>query len=259
MVENKLSPTSITSNLGTHFIGQRVIYYPSLTSTMEMARQEARLGAGEGTVIIADEQTAGRGRLKRVWVSPKGNIALSVILYPSVVNLPSLIMLSSLAVVHSIEAVTGLKTQIKWPNDVLVNDRKVCGILIESSMRGDLVDYAIIGIGININLRPSDFPEIQSAATSLSAELGRDVSRLMVVRRLLVEVERLYLTLRAGGAIYEEWRDSLMTLGRKIRVKSGKTVYEGVAESVDRDGSLLLRRSNGTLSRIVAGDATLRD
>jgi len=258
MLENNLSPASVTSNLGTHFIGQRVICYPSLTSTMAAAKQETQLGAVEGTVIIADEQTAGRGRIKRVWLSPKGSIALSIILYPSVVNLPSLIMLASLAVVHSIEAVTGLRSQVKWPNDVLVNDRKVCGILIESSLRGNIVDYAIIGIGVNVNLRLSDFPEIQSTATSLSAELGRDVSRLRVIRRLLVEVERLYLALQAGESIYEEWRDSLVTLGRRVKVKSGKTVYEGIAESVARDGSLLLRHSNGNLSKIVAGDATLR-
>jgi len=259
MLENNLSPASVTSNLGTHFIGQRVICYPSLTSTMAAAKQETQLGAVEGTVIIADEQTAGRGRIKRVWLSPKGSIALSIILYPSVVNLPSLIMLASLAVVHSIEAVTGLRSQVKWPNDVLVNDRKVCGILIESSLRGNIVDYAIIGIGVNVNLRLSDFPEIQSTATSLSAELGRDVSRLRVIRRLLVEVERLYLALQAGESIYEEWRDSLVTLGRRVKVKSGKTVYEGIAESVARDGSLLLRHSNGNLSKIVAGDATLRE
>jgi len=259
MVENNLSPASITSNLGTNFVGQRVIYYPSLTSTMEVAKQEAQLGAVDGTVVIAGEQTAGRGRIKRVWLSPKGSIALSIILYPSVVNLPSLIMLASLAVVHSIEAVTGLRSQVKWPNDVLINGRKVCGILIESSVRGNIVDYAIIGIGVNVNLRLSDFPEILSTATSLSAELGRDVSRLRVIRRLLAEVERLYLALQAGGSIYEEWRDSLVTLGRRVRVKSGKIVYEGVAESVARDGSLLLRHSNGNLSKIVAGDVTLCD
>ena len=259
MVENNLSPASITSNLGTHFVGQRVIYYPSLTSTMEVAKQEAQLGAVEGTVIIADEQTAGRGRIKRVWLSPKGSIALSIILYPSVVNLPSLIMLASLAVVHSIETVTGLRSQVKWPNDVLVNDRKVCGILIESSVRGSTVDYAIIGIGINVNFRLSDFPEIPATATSLSAELGREVSHLRIIRQLLVEMEGLYLVLQAGGSIYEEWRDSLVTLGRRIQVKSGRTVYEGVAESVARDGSLLLRHSSGNLSKIVAGDATLRE
>jgi len=259
MVDNNLSLASITSNLATHFIGQRVIYYPRLTSTMEVAKQEARLGAVEGTVVIADEQTAGRGRIKRAWLSPKGNIALSLVLYPSMVYLPSLIMLASLAVIHSIEAVTGLRSQVKWPNDVLVNGNKVCGILIESSIRGNIVDYAIIGIGINVNLKLSDFPEISPTATSLSDELGRDVSRLRVIQRLLVEVERLYLALQAGGSIYEEWRDSLVTLGRRVRVKSGKTVYDGVAESVARDGSLLLRHSDGDLTKVVAGDATLRD
>jgi len=259
MVENSLSPASITNNLETHFVGQRVIHYPSLSSTMEVAKREAQQGAVEGTVIVADEQTAGKGRIKRVWLSPKGNIALSVILYPSVAYLPSLIMLASLAVVHSIEVVTGLSPQLKWPNDVLINGKKVCGILIESNVRGDTVDYAIIGIGVNVNLRLYDFPEIQPTATSLSEELGRDVSRLNIIRCLLVEIERLYLASAAGGSIYEKWRDSLVTLGRRVYVKSGETIYEGVAESVAKDGSLLLRHPDGSLSKIVAGDVTLRD
>lgn len=259
MVEDSLSPASITNNLVTRFIGQRVIYYSRLTSTMDVAKREAQQGAVEGTIIIADEQTAGRGRLKRAWLSPKGSIALSIILYPSLLYLPSLIMLASLAVVHSIESVTGLKSQIKWPNDVLVNGKKVCGILIESDVRGNRVDYTIIGIGINVNLRLSDFPEILPTATSLSNELGRGVSRLSLIRRLLVEIERLYLTLQAGGSIFEEWRDSLVTLGKRIRLKSGKTIYEGIAESVASDGSLLLRQSDGSLTKIVAGDATLGD
>jgi len=259
MVEKSISPASITNNLETHFIGQRVIYYPSLASTMEVAKQEAQKGAAEGTVIIADEQTAGKGRIKRVWLSPKGSIALSVILYPGVAYLPFLTMLASLAVTHSIEAVTGLKSQVKWPNDVLINGKKVCGVLIESNVRGDIVDYAIIGIGVNVNLRLYDFPQIQPTATSLSDELGRDVSRLNVIRCLLVEIERLYLALLAGGSIYQEWRDSLVTLGRRVRVKLGDTIHEGIAESIAEDGSLLLRHSDGSLSRIVAGDVTLRD
>lgn len=259
MVEDSLSPASITNNLVTRFIGQRVIYYSRLTSTMDVAKREAQQGAVEGTIIIADEQTAGRGRLKRAWLSPKGSIALSIILYPSLLYLPSLIMLASLAVVHSIESVIGLKSQVKWPNDVLVNGKKVCGILIESDVRGNMVDYTIIGIGINVNLRLSDFPEILPTATSLSNELGRGVSRLSLIRRLLVEIERLYLTLQTGGSIFEEWRDSLITLGKRIRLKSGKTIYEGIAESVASDGSLLLRQSDGGLTKIVAGDATLGD
>jgi len=260
MEGDSLSAASITDNLETHFIGQRVICYPRLTSTMEVAKREAaRRGAAEGTVIVADEQTAGKGRLKRIWLSPKGNIALSVILYPDVAYLPSLIMIASLAVVHCIEAVTGLKSQIKWPNDVLINGRKVCGILIESDVKGNMVDYAIIGIGINVDLRLSDFPDILSTATSLSHELGREVSRLDVIRQLLVEIERLYLTLQTGGSIYEEWRDSLVMFGRRVRVKLGRTIYEGVAESVTTDGSLLLRHSDGSLTKIVGGDVTLRE
>ena len=259
MVGNSLSAASITTNLETRFIGQRVIYYPSLTSTMEVAKREAQQGAAEGTVIIADEQTAGKGRMKRVWLSPTGSIALSIILYPDVTYLPSLVMLASLAVVHSIEAVIDLKAQVKWPNDVLINGKKVCGILVESEVRRNIVGYAILGIGINVNLRLADFPEISPIATSLSEELGREVLRLDLVRRLLVEIERLYLALPAGGTIYEEWRDRLMTLGKRVSVKWGTTRYEGIAESVAREGSLLLRHSDGSLTKIVAGDVTLRD
>ena len=256
---DRLSSASITDSLETHFIGQRVIYYPRLTSTMEVAKREARRGAVEGTVIIADEQTGGKGRIKRIWLSPTGNIALSIILYPRVAYLPSLIMLASIAVVYSIETVTGLKSQLKWPNDVLINGKKVCGILIESQVRGNRVDYTIIGIGINVNLRLSDFPDISLIATSLSDKLGREVSRLDMIRRLLVEVERLYLTLPSGESIYQQWRDRLVTLDRRVQVRWNKTMYEGIAESVARDGSLLLRHPDGSLTRVVAGDVTLRD
>ncbi len=259
MVDDSLLPAAITNNLETRFIGQRVIYYPSLTSTMEVAKREAQQGAVEGTTIIADEQTAGKGRMKRLWLSPRGSIALSVVLYPDVAYLPSLVMLASLAVVHSIEAVTGLEAQVKWPNDVLIRGKKVCGILVESELRRDTVNYAIVGIGVNVNLRLVDFPEILPIATSLSDELGREVSRLELIRRLLVEIERLYLALPVGESIYEEWRDRLITLGRRVIVNWGTTSYEGIAESVASDGSLLLRHADGSLIKIVAGDVTLRD
>ncbi len=257
MADDTLSAEAITRDLGTRLVAQKVLYYPSLTSTMDIARQQARQGTLEGTVIIADEQTAARGRLKRTWLSPRGNIALSLILFPDLSHLSSLIMLASLAVVHSITSVTGLKPQIKWPNDVLISGKKVCGILIENSVQKNGVEYAIVGIGIDANLRLADFPEIQPIATSLSDELGREVSRLEVIRSLLVEMEGLYQVMMDGGSLYPEWRDSLVTLGKKVRVTEGDTVIEGIAESVDRDGSLLLRRPDGTLSRIIAGDVTL--
>ena len=258
MKKDSLSPAAITRNLATKSIGQRVIYYPRLASTMEVAREEAQRGAPEGTAVIAGEQTVGQGRMGRVWLSPEGSIAMSVILYPEIVYLPSLIMVASLAVVHSIELVTGLEPQVKWPNDILIADKKVCGILIESKVRGKVVDYSIIGIGVNVNLTPSDLGEFPLPATTLSEELGRVVSRLDIVRQLLIELDRLYLSLLAGGSVYEEWRDRLVTLGKQVRVTWGKARYDGIAESVARDGSLQLRRADGSLTRVVAGNVTLR-
>jgi BirA family biotin operon repressor/biotin-[acetyl-CoA-carboxylase] ligase len=256
MVEDSLSAADITHGLNTSFIGQEVSFYPSLPSTNDMAKGQARQEAKEGTVIIAEEQTAGRGRLGRGWLSPRGSIALSIVLYPPLNYLPSLIMVASLAVANSIEQVTGLKAQLKWPNDVLVNNKKVCGILIESDVRGDRVDYAVIGIGLNANLNPAEFPQIAPLATSLSQELGRDISPRELIRSLLMEAERLYLAL-PGDWVFQQWRDRLVTLGKSVRVSSGEATYSGVAESVASDGSLLLRQPDGNLVKIVAGDVTL--
>ena len=258
MVADDFSSEAITSGLETRFIGQRVIYQPKLASTMEAAKAESRRGAPEGTVVIAGEQTRGRGRMERIWLSPRGGVYLSIILYPTRDFLSSLIMVASLAVVHSIKAVTGLQSQIKWPNDVLIGEKKVCGILIESSLQGSAVNYAVVGIGINANLKTADLVDVTLAATSLSGELGGEVSRLELVRRLFSEFERLYLSL-PGETVYQEWRNSLVTLGRKVCARSGSAVYEGIAESVVRDGSLLLRRPDGSLIPVSAGDVTLRD
>jgi BirA family biotin operon repressor/biotin-[acetyl-CoA-carboxylase] ligase len=259
MKDSSLSSAAITDNLGTRFIGQKVIYYPSLPSTNDAAREEAQKGAVEGTVIVAGEQTAGRGRMKRGWLSPRGSIALSIILYPELTYLPSLIMVASLGVARCIEKVAGLKAEIKWPNDVLINGKKVCGILIESEVKGKRADYAVTGIGINVNLKPADFPQMPPTATSLYQELGRDVSQLDIIRCLLAEIESLYLALPTGDAVYKQWRDSLVTLGKRVQVSSEETSYEGIAESVASDGSLILRQPDGSLRKIVAGDVTLRD
>jgi BirA family biotin operon repressor/biotin-[acetyl-CoA-carboxylase] ligase len=259
MAAEDLSPASITRRLKTRFIGQKVLYFPRLASTMDVARREALRGAAGGTVIMAGEQTAGRGRLKRRWLSPPGNIALSVILYPDVSSLPYLIMIASLAVVRSIEVVTGLKARIKWPNDVLIAGRKVAGILIENEVRGNRVACAVIGIGINVNIKPSNLDAASVLATSLGDELDKNVSPADVVRQLLVEMERLYLALPDGEDVYQEWRDRLDTLGKRVCVISGGTRLEGIAESVDRSGALILRQDDGSLASIIAGDVTLRD
>ena len=257
MVENSLSSESISRNLDTCYIGRRIIYYPSLTSTMEVARKEARRGAVEGTVVIADEQTVGKGRKQRAWITTRGNIALSLILRPQISHLSYMVMIASLSVANSIEAVTGLKVQIKWPNDVLINGKKVCGILIENDIRGDKVAYSIIGIGINVLINSDEYPDLLSSATSLSGESGTGVSRVDVICRLLKETEELYDKLPAGASIYQEWRDRLTMLGENVKIISGDNLVEGFAESVNRDGSLLLRYPDGSSTKIIAGDVTL--
>ena len=252
-----LSESTITSGLDTGLIGKRVIYRPVLASTIETARLEAQKGALEGTVVVSGRQTGGRGRMKRLWLSPRGSVALSIILRPSSSYLHCLVMLASLAVVYSIREVSGLESQIKWPNDVLIDGKKVCGILIENAWQKQNIDYAILSIGINADFKVSDFPEIAASATSLADESGKPVSRLSLIRQLLVEIERLYLS-SSREFIFEEWRKRLVTLGREIQVRMGDALYRGVARSVETDGSLLLEEPDGNLVRIVAGDATLR-
>lgn len=226
---------------------------------MDTARQEARQGAKEGTVVIAGEQTKGKGRLQRTWFSPSGNIAFSIILYPNIAILPYLIMIASLAVGYGIETVTGLKTQIKWPNDILIGGKKVGGILIENEVKGNRVSYTIIGIGINVDLKVSEFTEIATTATSLKRESEKVIQRTKIIRSLLIEFERLYLSLPAAEPIYKAWRDRLATLGRKVKVKTGNITLEGIAESVDTSGALMLRQADDSLIRIIAGDITLRE
>ncbi|MFH1485692.1 MAG: biotin--[acetyl-CoA-carboxylase] ligase [Chloroflexota bacterium] len=259
MTDSTLSPSAISSNLTTQFVGGRVLYYRSLPSTMDVAKQAARDGAPEGTIVVADEQTAGRGRLQRQWLTPPGSgIALSIILRPDLACLRGLSMVASLATVRAIQKVTGLASSIKWPNDVLIRGKKVCGILIDCELQGEEVETAIIGLGLNVNLEPAAFAEIADTATSLSAELAREVSRLEVLHSLLTQIERYYLALRSGASLREEWKDNLDTLGKWVRVWVGSTLEEGEACSVDTEGCLIVKRSDGTLVTILAGDVTLR-
>ncbi len=259
MVNKDLSVAAIKQDLTTRFIGQNIIYYTRIQSTMDAARREVQRGASEGTVVIAGQQTRGRGRLKRTWFSPGGNIALSVILYPDVVGLPYLVMIASLAAVRSLENVTGLKIQIKWPNDILIKGKKVAGILIENEFKNDKVAYAIIGIGINVALRHNDVSEISDFATGLEEELGFKISHEEIVKNLFTEFEHLYLKLPDSDDIFTAWQARLITLGQEVKATCGKETLEGIAESIDESGALIIRTNNGALTRVVAGDVTLRE
>ena len=241
----------------TDIIGRNIIYLPSVTSTMDIARLEAQKGAVTGTVIIAGEQKKGRGRLKRTWLSSKGSLALSIILRPELSEIPQLIMVASLAVIQAIEGETGLKAIIKWPNDVLINDKKVCGILIENNVMGNMVIYSIIGIGINVNIGIQELGSVTQPWTSLSQESGVEVELARLENKLFKEFDTLYNS--PPQLIFQNWRDSLVTLGKEVTVNDGQFAEEGVAESVNADGGLNLRRKDGKLVTINVGDVSLRN
>lgn len=249
-----LSADSIAKDLGTTLVGRQVVYKPVVTSTMDEARCLAVDGAAEGAVVFADAQTAGRGRFRRRWVTPPGeSIAVSIIFRPSGEQLPSLSQMGALAAAQAIEAVTGLSVALKWPNDLMVNGRKVGGVLVESDEGG----LAILGIGINVALDPESYAET-AAATSLALELGREVSRLGLLRRLLQELDRLYSELRSGGDLRTAWADRLRTLGQTIRVQTPTGVEEGLATAVDSHGALILRRRDGSQVKLLAGEVTMQ-
>jgi BirA family biotin operon repressor/biotin-[acetyl-CoA-carboxylase] ligase len=257
MTNNRKLANAVAGKLGTKFVGKRLHCYTKLTSTMIVAKEKASQGATEGTVIITDQQTSGRGRLGRTWLSPQGNLALSLILKPRLENLPQLIMVASLAVVKAIKAVSNIDATIKWPNDVLIRGKKVCGILIESEVKCDTVNFAVVGIGINIDLDTASFPEISAIATSLREQSGKKISRPKLVAALLSEVENLYLGALAGDPIHKEWREHMDTLGKWIEVKSGDTIERGKAEDVTEGGNLILRRPDNSIAEVIVGDVTV--
>jgi len=257
----KLSPEKIKSGLGTAFMGQNVLYYPTIGSTNDVAKEVARRGAPEGTLVIAEEQTAGKGRLGRRWLAPPGtSLLMSLLFYPDLApsQAQRLTMLCSLAVIEGIRVVTGLEPQLKWPNDILMNYKKVGGILTETGVTGDHLDYVVVGIGLNVNLEVSQAPEIAAKATSLWQELGRKVPRLRLLQEILKRIEGRYQRLGAGESPHEEWASSLITLGRRVWVTTPEGQEEGWAEGVDEDGALILRRGDGSTVLIAAGDVTLK-
>jgi BirA family biotin operon repressor/biotin-[acetyl-CoA-carboxylase] ligase len=259
MRDDSLTRERISRGLKTRCIGKRLLIFPVLASTMDIARQEAIKQAPEGTAVIAERQTAGRGRLKRTWFTTEGNIAVSIIIYPPKEYLQSLIMLASLAVLNSIRTLTGIKCQLKWPNDVLVGDKKVCGILIETKTQIDRLVYAVLGIGINVNMKMAEYPELFSIATSLSEVTDKPISRARLLRQLFTELERLYLGMLSGKSLFDDWSRNLSTIGKAVRVQSSEIILEGTAESVKEDGSLILRLDDNSVKRITIGDVSLRE
>jgi BirA family biotin operon repressor/biotin-[acetyl-CoA-carboxylase] ligase len=247
------------------------VYYSSIGSTNEVLKELAAQGAPEGALVIADEQTVGKGRLGRKWLAPPGtSLLMSLLFRPDPSGRASgrslapdqasrLTMICSLAIADAIEGLTGLSVGLKWPNDVFIRGKKAGGILTESGTTGGHLDYVVVGMGLNVNLDISTLPELKGMATSLSQELGRKVSRLELLWGILGEIEMRYNSLRRGESPYEDWAARLINLGRQVQVTTPQEVLTGLAEGVDADGALILRTSDGQRKRILVGDVTLRD
>ena len=254
-----LNLAEVEERLATRFVGRRIVYLASTGSTMDDARREGEADAPEGTVIVAEEQTKGRGRFDRAWVSPAGqNLYLTLMMRPPLDRLRSLSIVAPLAVALAVEELTGLSPRIKWPNDVLVGGRKLSGILIESEISGSAVQYALVGAGINVNFDIEQSPEIAGIATSIKRELGRETSRENLLSAFLNRFEVLYEGTAESDAVFEAWRSRLDTLGKDVRVTFGDQIYEGTAESVDCNGNLIVAGPDGNKRTIEAGEVTLR-
>jgi len=238
----------------------KVFRFRTVSSTQDAARKLVEKGVKEG-VVVAEIQTSGRGRISRKWHSPRGGLWLSLILRPKVVPTYCLrlVLISGLAVVKAIRKVSGLNALIKWPNDVLTDGRKICGILIESETVNDLVKYVIVGIGINVNVKLEDLPpEVRAEATSLSEKLGREVSVEEVLKNLLKEFETFYkLFLKGDTGWIDEYRKVSYVLGKNVCVSSedGSTIC-GSAVDIDEYGRLMLKLEDGTIKRFGYGEVT---
>ncbi|WP_026694849.1 biotin--[acetyl-CoA-carboxylase] ligase [Peribacillus kribbensis] len=256
----KLSDNSVLMGLQTDIIGKNILYFESLPSTQKRAHDLAGSGAADGTLVLADEQTEGKGRLLRSWHSAKGKgIWMSLIIKPNIPmqKAPQLTLLSAVAIVQAIEEVTPLSPSIKWPNDILINGKKVTGILTELQAEADRIHSVIIGIGINVNQTLDDFPdEIRKTASSLSIEAASPFSRTILIQSFLKKFEVLYrLFLKEGfHPIKLLWESYAVSLGRQIKATTLSGTLYGQAMGITNEGVLLLKDEQGEIHHIYSAD-----
>ncbi|PKN13483.1 MAG: biotin--[acetyl-CoA-carboxylase] ligase [Deltaproteobacteria bacterium HGW-Deltaproteobacteria-4] len=256
---DRLFSEEIQDGLKAAIIGSEIVYFAETDSTNHRAALLAEGGARDGTVIVAEAQSAGKGRLGRRWISPAGvNLYLSIILRPAIAprSAPLLTFLSSLATARTIELETGLRPTVKWPNDVLLGGCKVAGLLNEMNAETERVNYVILGIGVNLNMTQEQFPDdLRYPATSLALALQHPVDRVRFCRRLLSEIDILYRDYPTGQeAILSGWLTYFDLLDKKVTIEEPSRSIVGIITGIAADGALLLSLENGDNERILAGD-----
>ena len=254
--------SGLKSSLETEFMGKEIFVFQSVSSTQDEARKLVQQGAREGTVVLAETQVRGRGHMGRDWFSPPGRgLWASIILYPRLSptkgfpgNKNVISLTCALAIANAIRAVSGLSAMVKWPNDVVIGGRKTAGVLVEVSGKA-----AIVGTGINVNVDEEDFPlAFKQSATSLLRELGKDVSRISLMKEFLHQFERYYRELGGGGFIrvMDELRGISTVLSRQVVVSFNGKRFAGEAIDIDTDGALVIRLDSGVQRRVLTGNVS---
>jgi BirA family biotin operon repressor/biotin-[acetyl-CoA-carboxylase] ligase len=257
---DQLTSADLRAALAQHPFVTEIAYHPRLDSTNTLAKRRASEGAPEGLLVIADEQTAGRGRLGRTWWAPPGSALLTSLLFrPSLPpdRVQQLTMLCALAAADAVGDTTGLAVDLKWPNDLLIRGRKLAGLLTESAFKADHLDFVIVGMGLNVNTDFAQAPPLIAPATSLWLELGHPVDRLTLLVAYLEGVTQRYGQLEAQSP-YHEWASRLVTLGQPVTAHLVDQTLSGLATGVEADGALSLRTADGVVHRLLAADVSLR-
>jgi BirA family transcriptional regulator, biotin operon repressor / biotin---[acetyl-CoA-carboxylase] ligase len=263
-VPDRVSGEEINPGLKTRSIGKVIKYIESVPSTQKIAHTLAQEGAEEGTTVIAEEQTEGRGRLLRSWYSPKGTgIWMSIILRPQLPpqRAPQFTLIAAVAVVQAIEEVCGLSPEIKWPNDILLNGRKVTGILTELQAEADKINSIIIGIGMNVNQSAADFPEeLKSLASSLALEKEEKISRVKLIQKVMEKLELYYNLYMEKGftPLKLLWESYAISIGRQITARTITGSIHGKALGINDDGVLMIEDGEGTIHEVYSADIELR-
>lgn len=263
MVNDELSPDAIKRGLGQSLFATNVVYHETVDSTNRLAKELASAGAPEGTIIITEEQTAGRGRRGRSWLSPvRANLTFSILLRPALVvdKVFCLTMILALACLEAVQKRTGLCCMIKWPNDLYAGGKKLAGILTEFAARDRRVEWAVLGLGLNVNWHPAEGKTMSRLATSIQAEIGKTVSRNQLLVEILMQFEAYYNDLLSGRIeeVYERWNDFSLVLGKQVVIEWDQMKVTGEAVRIDQDGALIIQDGEGKEQKIIHGDVSLR-
>jgi len=253
---DKLYPFEVLPSLKTVSIGRRILYYNELDSTNITACEFAKKSKGEGTVILAEKQNKGRGRLSRHWVSPAGKgIYMSVILRPDMptYQAPLITLMAAVSLTQAVRQACHIQAYIKWPNDIIAGGRKIAGILTEMEAEPDRIKFIILGIGINVNTPLGQLPK---SAASISHISGKPVSRRDLLTAVLERLEYNYIWIKKCGFsdLRLAWKDMSATLGKRVRASCMRSVIEGIAYDIDMDGALNIQMDNGKTEKVIVGD-----